>query len=639
MLETMRTKAASWVVKILAVFLILSFAAWGIGDIFTRVTAPEQKVAEVGGVKITPQQLNIQFRRDLARLRSVLGTEIDPDQARDLGMMERSLEQLIEGQLLALEGNRLGILVSDDEIRTRIAQEPAFRNQLGQFDQGVYQLTLSQNGLNEQTYVASLREQIIRSRITGALAVGAGAPKPLTEALYAYRYEKRVAEFVRFPREGAGEVPQPDEAALADFHQKHAETFSAPERRDLTVAYIDPAEIAADIKPGDDRIEEEFERRKPQLVRPEKRKLVQLVARDEATARRAYEAVQAGTAFADAARDITRQPVETLDLGTVTPADLTPDLAKTAFELAEGAISEPVRSPLGWHIIKVEKIEPGHEPTLAEVREQMAQEAARELAADEAIRIANRFEDRLAGGADLDAAASAVNAKIIKVSGLAADGTATSGQVPETLAKDPKFLQLAFGSNQGSQSSLTESADGGYYIVRVDAVTPRTLRPLAEVRNEVAEAWRRDKLDELARKKAEALLEQVRSGTPIKDAAAAARLKTETSRPFTRIAFGPQSPVPEGLAAAMFKLKLREADMAPNQEGYAVGQLVEIIPADPASDKSGADEIAQEIRGSIAGDIIAEFTTALRARYPVSVNAKALDEAIGSPDGLSSTQR
>lgn len=627
MLEAMRQKAGSWVVKGLMVILIGSFGVWGIGDIFRRVTTPDTHVAEVGGVKITPQQLNVQFRRDLARLRSMLGVEVDPEQARELGIMQRSLDQIIDGQLLALEANRLGIIVDEDELRAQIAQEPAFRNPLGQFDPRVYELMLNSNGLTEATYIASLREQILRGRITGPLGAGAGAPAPLTNAIYAYRHEKRVAELVRVPREGAGEAPQPDDAALADFHQKHPDLFSAPEQRDVTIVYIDPNDIAADIKPTDERIEEEFERRKSQLAQPEKRNILQLVARDEATAQKAYEAVKAGTSFADAARDITKQSAETLDLGAVTRSDLTPDLGKAAFAIAEGGVSQPFRSALGWHIVKVEKIEPAQTPTLAAMRDEMAREAARELAADEAIRIANRFEDRLAGGADVEAAAQAVNAKIVKVAGLTRDGAAKAGQPPDALAKDVRFLQLAFNAGQGTQSSLTESSDGGYYVVRVDAITPRTLRPLAEVTKEVAQAWRRERLDELARKKAETLLEKVRAGTPLKDAASAIGLKSETSLPFTRIAFGAQSPIPQGLTPALFKLKPGGADMAPNQDGYAVGQLVEIQPADPAADKAGADEVGQEIRVSIAGDIIAEFTTALRARFPVSVNTRAIDDA------------
>ena len=628
MLEAIRNKAASWVVKGLMVILIASFGVWGIGDIFNKVTRSDTHVAEVGGVKISQQQLNVQFRRDLARLRSMLGMEIDPEQARELGIMQRSLDQIIEGQLLALEADRLGIIVGDDELRAAIAQEPAFRNQLGQFDQRVYELMLNSNGLTEATYIAGLREQILRGRITGALAAGAGSPSPLTNAIYAYRNEKRIADIVRVPREGAGEVPQPDDAQLADFHQKHPEAFSAPEQRDLTIVYIDPNDIAGDIKPSNERIEEEFERRKSQLSQPERRKVLQLVTRDEAAAQKAHEAVKAGTSFADAARDITKQSPETLDLGMVTRADLTPDLGKQAFAMAEGGVSQPFRSALGWHIVKVDKIEPAQTPTLAAVREEMAREAAREQATDEAIRIANRFEDRLAGGADVEAAAQAVNAKIIKVAGLTGDGAAKSGQPPEALAKDQRFLQLAFNAGQGSQSSLTESSEGGYYVVRVDAITPRTLRPLDEVKKEVAEGWRRERLDELARKKAEALLEKVRAGTPIKDVASAAGLNSETSRPFTRIAFGgAQSPVPQGLAPALFKLKPGGADMAPNQEGYAVGQLLEIQSADPAADKPGADEVGQEIRASIAGDVIAEFTTALRARFPVSVNTRAIEDA------------
>src|SRR5687768_16803235 len=100
MLQALRSTVGSWVVKILFVLLILSFAVWGIGDIFRGNTSTT--VAEVGDVKISTSELDNAFRQEVNRLRQMMGGQIDAEQARALGLVEQSLQQLVQSTLLGL---------------------------------------------------------------------------------------------------------------------------------------------------------------------------------------------------------------------------------------------------------------------------------------------------------------------------------------------------------------------------------------------------------------------------------------------------------------------------------------------------------------------------------------------------------
>ena len=109
MLQTLRTKAAGLVAKFLFVFLIASFAIWGIGDYaFLRQSDPT--AVTVGDVTISATRLGNEYRRELENLRRRLG-QFDDEAARQFGLMERVIERLVSQVILDKAATALGIPV------------------------------------------------------------------------------------------------------------------------------------------------------------------------------------------------------------------------------------------------------------------------------------------------------------------------------------------------------------------------------------------------------------------------------------------------------------------------------------------------------------------------------------------------
>jgi peptidyl-prolyl cis-trans isomerase D len=284
LLEKMKKGVGKVVITILAVLLIISFAIWGIGDMITPGGNTNQ-VAEVDGTPITQREFQDQFQREMNRIRARIGN-IDAQQARNLGLADSTLDGLIARRLLGLQASDLGLLVSDAQVIEQIQRQPAFRNALGQFDRTMFEVTLANNGISEGAYVASVRQDTQQDYIGGLITAGAAAPPQLAETVYLYRNERRSADVVKIRRSPLETAPAPTDADLNAYLEKNADEFKAPEYRRLSILYMDPEQIAKELSPSEERIQQEYEYRLSALSVPERRRLEQILLKDEDAAKK-----------------------------------------------------------------------------------------------------------------------------------------------------------------------------------------------------------------------------------------------------------------------------------------------------------------------------------------------------------------
>jgi peptidyl-prolyl cis-trans isomerase D len=157
MLQAIRSKAGSLVVKILFGLLIVSFGVWGIGDIFRERSAAETTVASVGDMKIQADELQLAVRREMDRMNRMMGGNFSTEQAKQIGLIDTVLDRIVAADLLDLEERRLNLLVDDQVVRDNIMANPAFHNSTGAFDRNLFTNILASNQLTEDRYVGLLR--------------------------------------------------------------------------------------------------------------------------------------------------------------------------------------------------------------------------------------------------------------------------------------------------------------------------------------------------------------------------------------------------------------------------------------------------------------------------------------------------
>jgi peptidyl-prolyl cis-trans isomerase D len=622
MLQAIRSQAGSWFVKGLFGLLIVTFGIWGIGDIF-RNRAPDTVVATVGDQSVDADAVQSAVQPALERLTTETGSPVDLHQAKQMGVIDDVLRQLIDQSLIDQQAARLQLVVSDDVIRNAILQDPMFRGQNGVFDRTAFDGLLEANHLTEAQYIARLRQEIPRNDLLLAVTGGVVAPPAMVDRLYRYRNETRVAEIVALPAAAAGDVGQPTPAELTKYYDEHQEQYRAPEYRGFTLVSLTPSDLAKTIKVPEARLKTAYSQRQAEFVLPERRDVQQILAPSEVKAKAAEAALAAGKSWNEVASKIAGQNPQTIDLGLMKKEDLPEALAKVVFALPLDKPSAPVQSPLGWHILRVVKIEPPRTQRFAEAKAKLTADVAHDQAVDQLYTIANQVDDAIAGGADISEAAAKFGLTKTVVAAVDEKGLDRSGK-PVALPVSPAtVLKLAFATEPDRNTRVTQTPDGAIFVLRVTHIAPPAIRPLTEVKDKAIAAWQAGKRREVVAKQAQALASAVKPGMSLATVAAAKGLKALTSPPLLRQSTG-EGGVPPALVARLFAIKLGAVVTTADNSASYVAQLT-AVQEPPAAGKAVTAELSRQVGDGMQNDLGDELTQALRGRFPVEINHDTLN--------------
>jgi peptidyl-prolyl cis-trans isomerase D len=610
MLTSIRGKAKSWIVKVLFGILIIAFAAWGIGDIFSHRDL-RKPVLQVGDLTYTQQEFDRDLRQQMRRFQQQ-GLDINTQQFAALGGVDQLLAQQTGQMLLRHYANQLDLAIPQAVAIADIQRNPAFRNAAGQFDREQFLYALSQIGLNEAGYVQVRQDEMRQQQLTGPAFSAVDIPPVLSERIFAYLNEERTAEYLVIPDATMTQVQDPDQAALEKFYQENISQYQRPEYRAFVALHMKPDDFAKDVTIPDDQLQSEFEARKAEFSSPETRDVEQVVLQDQAKADAVVAAVKGGKSFADAVKEATGgAPV---DLGTVTKDKLPPAIADQSFALPADGVSDPLKSAFGLHVVHVKTITAGTTKTFDEVKEQLRHDLALAQGGDAMASMVNQLDDTLAGGAPLEDAAKQLNLTAQKYEAVDREGKGRDGKDANVI---PEILQLAQSTEAGQTSLVTTLSDGSYAVVQVTSVTPAEAKPLMEVGEQAKQDWLAKARRDAADAKAKEIAGRVKAG----DLAALGKelnLELKVSQPFTRDAG--DGPIDQTLAQSLFKLQLGEAATGRTADGAIVARVSAITPAKPEEKKDQVSDVAKKLADAMRKDLYAEFLLALGKTVTVERN-------------------
>lgn len=623
MLQALRDKASSWVIKILLGLLIIAFAIWGINDVFLGERDPA--VATVGDVKIARSQADEALRDELNRLRPVLGT-IDREAAFRMGLTHQVLTRLINRTVANIAAQELGIVASDQMVNRSIRSDRRFFDQSGKFSRNLFYQTLSNANMAEGYYVSTLKQSLPSEHLNRVVSGNIPVPKALIGPLTRFRSEQRTARTVLVPPPlGAAREPKGDE--LEAFYKDNISGFMAPEYRDVTFIYLDPRELSKEVRVAEEKIKESYAQRIEEFTLRDRRKLAQVVFRTEAAAAAAAAAIKSGKSLAEAAKEKDKT-LKVVKLGWVEQKDLFTVLAKPVFALKKGETSGVLKSPLGWHIVAIEDSEIGRVKPLSEVRKQVRDGLAAGEAQNSIFALANQLEDSLAAGADIKAAAARLNVRAVNVPALDRQGLGRNGKRVAKLPIGGKFLRTAFEHSDGESSTLRETQAGGFYILMVNKVMPPKVRPLEDVRRIAVTAWKAEQQAQAASRRAKAIVARLKKGDNFAAIAKDEKLQVKTSPAFTRLTHEAQSGVAAALAEKLFSLKVGDAAMAESTQGFVVGVLASVSAGAGKQKAAVAEGTLRQIRQGMAADLTAQLLQAFRQRVTIKTYPDLLRDRI-----------
>ncbi len=625
-LKELRKAGKGWIAGMFLIILVSSFAVWGVSDIFAARGG--QGVATVGGEAIGVGAFQERLRIAANRVGGQLGKPLTLEQIQAMSLPSQVLDQMINERLVDRIGTQLGLAVHDDTLKGMIRATPAFQNATGQFDENLYKGLLQQNNMTPTGYVRELRSEVLRAQLLEAVTGGAQMPRGLLQTLIAFRGEMRAVNYVTLDPKIIGDVPPPSKATLEAIINADKDAYSTPELRTFTALVIRPEDRVSEVTLTDAELEEQYKFRTADYTTPEQRSLRIVTFPDEAAAREAMAALQSRSkTFEDIAR-ARGLSGEALAYKMQARRDVSdPEVAGAIFGAKAPGLVGPINGALAWAIADVKEIVPERVKPFAEVKEEIRSALAKTRVEDLIDDLVDKFEDARAGGSTFEEISASLKLPLLKFDRLDAQGRDRAGKDMVSGAEGKDILSAAFKSEVGLDNDPMTRAEGGRFIVRLDAVDPPALKPFAEIEGAARAAYdAQERKTRLEAKAAELVKSNASAGLANVAAALGAPVAT-LETPLRRIE-------DSGVFTPAFSDKLFAAKPGALVAGEAIdGRLMiatvtKVDRPAPQEIAQGIQQVGKQVSQTIEGDVSQAYLSAARARFGVKVNQKALDSAV-----------
>ena len=594
---------------VIMALLILGLAGFGV----TNFGGSAGSVATVGQAEVGINDYARAIYSRMQRLESQIGQPVTFQEVRNFGMDSAVLAQLINAAAVESEAATLGISAGDESVSNRIQSLPEFRDASGEFDRQVYEFALERAGLNASEFEAEIRSDAAEELLRSAIRGGTRAPDILVDTLFIHERETRDVTWARLTAGDLEEpVPNPSDTELAAYHRENPGPFTRPETKLIRYALLTPDDLAEQIEVDEAQLRTLYDSRIDEFVQPERRLVERLVFTNETQASAAKNRIDSDEITFDALVAERGLDLSDVDLGDVAEEELG-EAATEIFALEEPGVVGPLPSELGPALYRMNGILASQETTYEDAKDELRQDAALDRARRQILELVPAVEDLLAGGADM--------AMLAERTDLEEGQIEWNEDVFDGIAAYATFRTAAAEAGTDAFPEVVELEDGGIFAMEVEEVREPELRPLVDVREEVATVLTRVRTERALAAQAEAVAEQLRAGREM----AALDLALESDRELPRNGF--VEGTPPDFIAALFNMERDEIRVLSFDGEAWLMRLDAITKPDLGSPDTAAERntFAEWIAAGLSGGILTAYTQALVEQAEVEVDQAALN--------------
>ncbi|MDE8654196.1 peptidylprolyl isomerase [Novosphingobium album (ex Liu et al. 2023)] len=621
----LKSKIGAGVAVALLVLIALAFASsdvannGGFGGIGGGTS-----VATVGGEKIDNAMLSESASAALERFKQDQPT-MSMKAFVSAGGLEKVLEDLIDRTAMAVFGKDNGVVAGDRLIDSEIAGMQAFQGPDGKFNEVTFRQAIQQRGVSEALLRNDLRQGLIARQLLVPASFGAIMPRDLATRYAALLTERREGSVVVLPSLLFAPQKEPSDAELRAFYKAHASEFIRPERRVIRYAQFGDDVVRNVPAPSDAEIAARYKASKAQYAAQEKRRITQLIVPTEPAAKAVIAEVAKGKTLEVVAREkgLSAAPLDFFTKEQLS-SQFSPAIANAVFAAPAGKLTAPARSPLGWHIIRVEQIDDRPARTLDQVKPEIATIIAAEKRRAALTSMLENVESEFDQGSSLVDVAGKLGLKVETTPPLLADGNVYL-KPGETMPPQLRpVLATAFAMEQEDPQVAEVERGKTFVIYDVPEIAASAPAPYDQIKPDVKLSYAITKGYEAARAAAIKVQQALRKGVPLEQAMAGSGRQLPPvqqiamSRPDLSRAqqAGKEIPPPVKLIFGMAKGTIK-VQAAPQKRGWFVVSLREIVPGKVEGNNPLIPSAQREL-GQVAGN---EYAAALR---------KAIVKEVGS---------
>lgn len=595
MLQSIRDNSQGIVAKIIVGLIAITFALFGVESLVS-LTAGSNAPAAVNGVEISQQELyqNVQLQR--RQMLSQMGENADPSLLDDNLINNMVLEGLIDQAIVVQSAENQGLVFSDAMIDQLIVATRDFQVD-GQFNREQFELALRNAGLTPLSYRDIVRKERISEQERSAFQLSAFTLQPEVDRIAKLDGQTRDIRYFTLASEPVRNGIQVSDDEVAEYYQANSQQFLTQEQVAIEYLLLDRDKIAETMSVSEEEVEQAYQTLVDNFNAQEERHAAHIMveisdAQSDSDAKAKIDAIatrlNAGEAFetlAQSESDDLASAEQGGDLGVNGRGVFEAEFEDALFTLQKGAVSSPVRTEFGYHLIKLLDIVESSAPSFTQAQNELRDDLLSQKAEEEYVGQLEQLADVSFSSGDLNEPAELLQLEIQTTELFGRAGN------EDEITSNPRILAAAFDAeliNDGLNSTPVELDSGRSVVLRI--VEHKLPRELA--------------LDEVAAEVKGILIEQ-KSATALSDAAKAIIADLKAGKSLASLSQGAEvltvtelsrqgSGVPAELTAEVFKMpKAQEAASSFGYAPLADGNMA-IVALDKVTD--GAVELSEQER-------------------------------------------
>jgi peptidyl-prolyl cis-trans isomerase D len=591
-------------------------------------------VATVNGREISSVDFRRTYQAQLQAYRSAYGANMNDQMLKQLGIDQQILQQMVDERAAVAEADRLGIKVSDEEVRQRIFAMPAFQENGGFIGDARYQqlLRMQRPPMVASEFEDNVRRGLAVEKLRGSITDWLSVNDTELEKEYRRRNDKVKLAVVSFTADSFRTQVTASDAEIASHFEAHKNDFKIPEKRKIRYLLVDVEALRAKtIVPAAD-IEREYNNNSEQYTTPEQVRASHILLKTEgkddaavkAKAEELLKQARGGADFAELAKKNSDDEASAKnggDLDYFGRGRMVPEFDQTVFAMQPGTISDVVKTQYGYHVIKLVDKKTATTRPLAEVRQQLNDQLAYQRAQAQAADLAQNLEKQIKTAADLDKVAKA-QGLTVQESGFFARDEPILG-----LGPSPEAANKAFDMKPNDVAGPLRASRGFVFqslVAKQDPYVPKVDEVKERVREEVVKQKARD----LSKEKAAALAAKLKSAPDFEKAAKAAGVEAKTTELITQDAPIPDLGNAPAVDEAAFKLPVGAvSDPIATDTGTAVIKVIEKKEVTAEEWSSSKDRFREELLTDRRNRFFSAYMVKAKQKMKIEVNRESLQRA------------
>ena len=534
MITKFRKLQDTWFAKTILILTGLSFVSlFGVAGYMGSV-GKNKPVIKVDKYELLQGEILGQLEREVQMAKKLFGDNFEVSDTIRSTMLQNLVKRNLNNLITKNIARKNNISISDDLVRQVIQSQSDFAGYDGKFDINRMRQLLSMSGISEQQYIDSVKLDIIRQNIIQTPVKNFNTPEILSEYMDKINNQQRIFKYIVVDTPNLPIDREITEEEIEQYYQDFNANFIAPETRDISFIYLTHDTISNQTTISNEEAEQYYNDNSSQFETAETRNLVQMVFDDEKLALSALDELKSGKDFYAVAKNKAGQDKAITNLGDVAKDMMLEPLAEPVFAAKNGEIVGPIKTDMGWHILKVMNIITGKKIEKSTALAQIKENLKKEKMYDQTYELIAQIEDKIGSGEEFSSIAEQFNTPIHAIKNLEENGNAKSfDKNLKSIVSSVDFIDTAFSYNTGETSQVIEM-DNGIAVLKIDEIYDSHPKDIKLVRNDIIKMWKSNERVAISQEITNDVVHDLENGDNINDIASRFKLKAQTTAPLTR---------------------------------------------------------------------------------------------------------